>query len=74
MRRAAAALYREPEGATGEIALRLGADHEPFGVINVGDDSKLISLCEEHGLATANSNSPVRYFTASTLRTLRSTS
>lgn len=40
------------KGATGEIALRLGADNEPFGVINVGDDAKLVKLCEEHGLAT----------------------
>ncbi len=41
------------KGATGEIALRLGAENEPFGVINVGDDSKLVRLCEESGLATA---------------------
>lgn len=40
------------KGATGEIALRLGADHDPFGVINVGDDAKLVKLCDEHGLAT----------------------
>lgn len=40
------------KGATGEIALRLGADNEPFGVINVGDDAKLVKLCEAHGLAT----------------------
>jgi hypothetical protein len=33
------------KGATGEIALRLG-DNEPFGVINVGDDAKLCSLCD----------------------------
>lgn len=39
-------------GATGEIALRLGAENEPFGVINVGDDAKLVKLCEEKGLAT----------------------
>jgi len=37
------------KGATGEIALRLG-DNEPFGVINVGDDAKLVKLCEENGL------------------------
>jgi hypothetical protein len=29
------------KGATGEIALRVG-DNEPFGVINVGDDAKLV--------------------------------
>lgn len=40
------------KGATGEVALRLGADNEAFGVINVGDDAKLVRLCEEHGLAT----------------------
>jgi hypothetical protein len=40
------------KGATGEIALRIGADNEPFGVINVGDDTKLVGLCEESGLAT----------------------
>lgn len=34
------------KGATGEVALRLG-DNEPFGVINVGDDSKLCKLCED---------------------------
>ena len=40
------------KGVTGEVALRLGAENEPFGVINVGDDSKLVKLCEEKGLAT----------------------
>jgi hypothetical protein len=40
------------KGATGELALRLGAEHEPFGVINVGEDAKLLKLCEEHGIAT----------------------
>jgi hypothetical protein len=39
------------KGATGEIALHVG-DNEPFGVINVGDDSKLVKLCEENGLQT----------------------
>lgn len=34
------------KGADGEISLRIG-DHEPFGVINVGDASKLLKLCEE---------------------------
>lgn len=34
------------KGTDGEIALRLG-DNEPFGLINVGDASKLCSLCEE---------------------------
>ena len=40
------------KGVTGEVALRLGAENEPFGVINVGDDAKLVKLCEENGLAT----------------------
>lgn len=40
------------KGATGEIALRLGAENEPFGVINVGDDAKLVKLCESHHLTT----------------------
>lgn len=33
------------KGADGEIALRLG-DHDPFGVINVGDAPRLVKLCE----------------------------
>lgn len=40
------------KGAAGEIAVRVG-DNEPFGVINVGDDAKLIKLCEEKGLNVA---------------------
>ena len=39
------------KGVDGEIALRAG-NGEPFGVINVGDDSKLLTLCEEVGLST----------------------
>ncbi|MDZ7615739.1 MAG: DEAD/DEAH box helicase, partial [Patescibacteria group bacterium] len=39
------------KGATGEVALRLGAENDAFGVVNVGDDAKLVKLCEEHGLA-----------------------
>ncbi|MEX0853197.1 MAG: DEAD/DEAH box helicase family protein [Bauldia sp.] len=39
------------KGATGEIALRVG-DNDSFGVINVGDDAKLVKLCEENGIAT----------------------
>ena len=34
--------------AEGEIALHVGEDNEPFGVINVGDPSGLCKLCEEH--------------------------
>jgi hypothetical protein len=40
------------KGATGEVALRIGAENDPFGVINVGDDAKLVKLCEQHGLET----------------------
>ena len=57
-----AALFNAPSGGqlyienlknvTGEVALRLGAENEPFGVINVGDDTKLVKLCEKKGLAT----------------------
>lgn len=42
------------KGATGEIALKLGEDNEPFGVINVGEDAKLVELCEEQGLTTGS--------------------
>ena len=38
------------KGLTGEIALRIGADSQPFGVINVGDTPKLAKLCESCGL------------------------
>ena len=41
------------KGAIGEVALRLGAENEAFGVINVGDDAKLVKLCEGNGLAPA---------------------
>ena len=34
------------KGVTGEVALRVG-DNDPFGVINVGDDTKLCKLCED---------------------------
>lgn len=40
------------KGVTGEIALRVG-DNDPFGVINVGDDAKLVKLCEEKGLTVS---------------------
>jgi hypothetical protein len=40
------------QGATGELALRVG-DHDPFGVINVGDDAKLLGLCEAARLGVA---------------------
>jgi catechol 2,3-dioxygenase-like lactoylglutathione lyase family enzyme len=37
------------KGAAGEVAVRVG-DNDPFGVINVGDDAKLMKLCEEKRL------------------------
>lgn len=37
----------------GEIRLRLG-ENEPFGVINVGDDTTLLKLCSDHGLNTGS--------------------
>ena len=43
------------KGAAGEVALRLGADNDPFGVINVGDDAKLVKLCGEKNIATGGS-------------------
>jgi hypothetical protein len=42
-------------GVAGEIALRAGASDLPFGVINVGDDTKLVNLCEKHGLTVQDS-------------------
>jgi Type III restriction enzyme, res subunit len=35
------------KGVDGEIVLRLG-EHEPFGVINVGDTNELCKLCAEY--------------------------
>ena len=35
------------KGVPGEVALRVGADNEAFGVINVGEDAKLVRLCRE---------------------------
>lgn len=40
------------KGVEGEIALRIG-DYDAFGVINVGDTSKLLKLCEAQGLNVA---------------------
>ena len=42
------------KGASGEVALRLGAENEAFGVINVGDDAKLVELCRRNGLETGD--------------------
>jgi len=35
------------KGTDGEVALRLGDDNDPFGLINVGDAPSLCKLCEE---------------------------
>ncbi len=40
-------------GVDGEIRLRLG-ENEPFGVINVGDDTALINLCRDNEFHTDN--------------------
>lgn len=40
------------KGAAGEVAVRVG-DNDPFAVINVGDDAKLVKLCEAQGLNVA---------------------
>ncbi len=39
------------KGIEGEIGLRVG-EEEYFGVINVGDDTQLIKLCDKNGLLT----------------------
>jgi hypothetical protein len=41
------------KGSDGEIRLRLG-ENKPFGLINVGDASKLIKLCRENELNTSD--------------------
>lgn len=41
------------KGVQGEIRLRVG-ENEPFGLINVGDDKKLLDFCEECGFLTGN--------------------
>lgn len=38
----------------GEIALRVGGDGKYFGVISIGDTSKLGKMCEEKGIVTRN--------------------
>ncbi len=44
-------------GAEGEVALHIGGDNPPFGVINVGDPSALCKLCEKHTDALVVSDS-----------------
>lgn len=41
------------KGIPGEISLRIG-ENESFGLINVGDDSELIKLCEAIGFNTGS--------------------
>ncbi|MGL4852633.1 MAG: DEAD/DEAH box helicase family protein [Phocaeicola sp.] len=41
------------KGQDGEIGLRVG-NSEYFGVINVGDDKKLLDLCDSKGLSTSS--------------------
>ncbi|MDE2703978.1 MAG: DEAD/DEAH box helicase family protein [Gemmatimonadota bacterium] len=50
------------KGVTGEVALRLGAENEAFGVINVGEPAKLVKLCEEHELAAGEREFSVSLF------------
>jgi hypothetical protein len=40
------------EEAAGEIAVRVG-ENDPFAVINVGEDAKLVKLCAENGFEVA---------------------
>lgn len=47
------------KGAGGELGIRLG-ENDYFGVINVGDEAKLLKLCEDQGLPTQDKD-----FTAS---------
>ncbi len=51
-RRGGALHVENLKGAAGEVALRVG-DNEPFGVVNVGDDAKLLKLCEREGFHVA---------------------
>jgi hypothetical protein len=56
--------------AEGEVALHVGEDNEPFGVINVGDPSGLCKLCEaQEGLVVSDSE-----FSESLFRRVNSTS
>lgn len=53
--------------AEGEVALHIGEDNEPFGLINVGDPTGLCRLCEDHPEDLAVSDSE---FTESIFRRL----
>lgn len=43
------------KGASGELGLKVG-EEDYFGVINIGDDKKLLDLCAERGLITDEVN------------------
>jgi hypothetical protein len=49
------------KGQQGEIGLRIG-DADYFGVINVGDDKKLLDLCKTNGLLTDDKDFAVSLF------------
>ncbi len=49
------------KGVGGEIGLKLG-DNACFGVINVGDDTALLKLCEEHGFSVTQRDFAVSLF------------
>ncbi len=40
------------KGIPGEVSLRVGSENDAFGVINVGDDKKLVKICGEQGFTT----------------------
>ena len=43
------------KGVQGELALEAGVGNKPFGVINVGNDTKLLKLCESNQLDIGHS-------------------
>ena len=47
---------------SGEVALRLGAENEAFGVINVGDDAQLVNLCKKNGISADEKEFSVSLF------------
>lgn len=49
------------KGVGGEIGLKMG-DNDCFGVINVGDDSALLKLCEQHQLSVTQKDFAVSLF------------
>ena len=49
-------------GINGEMAVRLGANNDPFGVINVGDTVKLKKLCQKSGLVVGEREFSISLF------------